>query len=210
MERPIIFSAPMVRALLDGHKTQTRRVLRDGFANDIAIDWSNMPAPGFYRTDCLGRKDFIPVKVPFATGDRLWVREVCKPIPDSKPGGYFVPGSPFHGVNWFYRADSNCPLWADGRWKPSIHMPRTASRITLTVTDVRVERLQGISEADAVAEGVDAVTMDDVPRQAAISRRSDFAALWNCLHGAAAWDANPWVVALTFTVARGNIDGANT
>lgn len=182
-DRPIIFSAPMVRALLGGRKTQTRRVL------------DNKRAVMRERDDALDC-------VRFYVGDRLYVREACKPIPGSKPGGYFVPGSPFFGVDWFYRADNNCPIWANGKWRPSIHMPRWASRLTLTVTEVRVQRLQDISEEDAVAEGVSGSDWNgEGPRY-----RPAFHALWNSLHGPDAWDANPWVVAVSFTVRNGNID----
>lgn len=188
-DKPIIFSAPMARALLDGRKSQTRRVLKPQPVP--CLSWSEPPA-GTYPSD----KGWS--RIPYAVGDRLYVRETCKQIPDSKPGGYFVPGSPFYGVEWFYRADGNCPLWADGKWRPSIHMPRWASRLTLTVTDVRVQRLQEISDEDAQAEGM-APLMNPEPVEA-------FRTLWNSLHGPDAWDANPWVVAVSFSVQHGNID----
>ena len=88
-------------------------------------------------------------------------------------------------------------------------MPRWASRLTLTVTDVRVQRLQDISEADAVAEGCDAVLALTIKRPNGAhpgNPRECYCDLWNSLHGHGAWDANPWVVAVTFTVQRGNID----
>ena len=90
------------------------------------------------------------------------------------------------------------------RWRPSIHMPRSASRLTLTVTEVRVQRLQDISEEDARAEGIEG---EFLPwPQGYWTYRPYFAELWNSLHGPDAWDANPWVVALSFTVQHGNID----
>jgi hypothetical protein len=151
------------------------------------------------------------MRLPWNIRDRLWVREAFCPRL-----GYPAPIAKPH-----YRADGDRPEWR-GLWKPSIHMPRWASRLTLTVTDVRVQRLQEITEADAVAEGGigengeapcgegyrDAYWFNhgqdhgesfDTPRDS-------FRDLWNGLHGPAAWDANPWVVALTFTVQRGNID----
>jgi hypothetical protein len=229
-DRPIIFSAPMVRALLDGRKTQTRRVLKPW--PGAQADWLTMDvlhqAPSCYLAEVDGRLgvqmqhphagqrinrvDIAPmspltwVRLPYAPGDRLWVREAFR----GDKGYDAYPPREWSRWPVHYEADGNRDtregMGADGRLRHSIHMPRWASRITLTVTDVRVQRLQDISEADAVAEGVDAVTMDDVPRQAAMSRRSDFAALWNSLHGPDAWDRNSWVVALTFTVQRGNID----
>jgi len=97
------------------------------------------------------------------------------------------------------------------KWNPSIHMPRWASRLTLTVTDVRVQRLQDISAADSIAEGVECETCAAMAQSAChgkgcFSSLADFRALWNSLHGPDAWDANPWVVALTFTVEQRNID----
>ena len=198
-DRPIIFSAPMVRALLDGRKTQTRRVLK----KPAAIDALAVFGPAFMTLP--GNVDLIG----YAPGDRLWVREaVCW----------------VSGWGWRYRADNDDlaekrETGEVSRWRPSIHMPRWASRLTLTVTDVRVQRLQDISEADAVAEGIQRLIGSKGPnyftREISGKWSGSFNAptaaevysdLWNSLHGPGAWDANPWVVALTFTVQRGNID----
>lgn len=192
-DRPIIFSGPMVRALLEGRKTQTRRVLKP------------QPAPGSYRLSMYDPKGFAAfghdasafkekVRLPYAPGDRLYVREAIDKVS--------VPGS----VD--YRADYEA-AFGDGRglgWHPSIHMPRWASRLTLTVTEVRVQRLQDISEADAFAEGCVRWGMDSPQGSVHYTVVEDFKRLWNSLHGTEAWDANPWVVALTFTVERRNID----
>lgn len=198
-DRPIIFSAPMVRALLDGRKTQTRRVLK----KPAAIDALAVFGPAFMTLP--GNVDLIG----YAPGDRLWVREaVCW----------------VSGWGWRYRADNDDlaekrETGEVSRWRPSIHMPRWASRLTLTVTEVRVQRLQDISEADAVAEGIQRLIGSKGPnyftREISGKWSGSFNAptaaevysdLWNSLHGPGAWDANPWVVALTFTVQRGNID----
>ena len=202
-DKPIIFSAPMIRALLDGRKTQTRRILKPQpeFRGGCG-DWHDAEEWGWETEDGdhVSVLDIAPNG--YHKGDRLWVREACA-----------IWNGELHDI--VYRADETSDGWEAmrhdarlGFWKikSSIHMPRWVSRLTLIVTDVRVQRLQEISEADAMAEGVDAVTMDDVPRQAAMSRRSDFAALWNSIHGPEAWDANPWVVALTFAVHKRNID----
>jgi hypothetical protein len=181
-DRPIIFSAPMVRALLDGRKTQTRRALK----------------PPYGTLEYLPDRTWRPIYTKCFRGDRLYVREAFCPRL-----GYPAPVATPH-----YRADDDKPEWR-GLWKPSIHMPRWASRLTLTVTDVRVQRLQEISEADAIAEGCDAafaMTMRR-PNGAYPGNATEcFRDLWNSLHGPDAWDANPWVAALTFTVQRGNID----
>ncbi len=207
-DRPIIFSAPMVRALLEGRKTQTRRVLSHksidlGIAPRVEVchpEWIQFLHPQGGPLTC--------VKWPYAPGDRLWVREAF-----IGPYAYEVNEYPPH--DW-----GNKPIWfpADGpvpekhagqfwhRARPSIHMPRWASRLTLTVTEVRVQRLADISEADAVAEGALQSWTGSDPESDTRTALNEFEALWNSLHGPGAWDANPWVVALTFTVQRGNID----
>lgn len=172
-ERPILFSAPMVRALLDGRKTQTRRVVKP---QPTATREEAIRTYGKGGTFIL-EAGFFGVRCPYGQlGDRLWVRETWGAC----------AGSPV------YRADDNATCPDGGRWKPSIHMPRWASRITLEVTGVRVERLQDISEEDAIAEGV--------PEQ-----RGDpwaFQCLWDSINGArerCSWAANPWVWAITFS-----------
>lgn len=198
-DRPIIFSAPMVRALLDGRKTQTRRILK--LRNGIIRDRSD-------AADC----------VRFFCGDRLWVRETWSAI---MTGGWTIADARrrMFEEKIVYRADGNGFEDGDGWW-PSIHMPREFSRLTLTVFDVQVQRLQDISEADAIAEGclMDPEPNEDgshFPAEIPHERGGDigwdcardwFADLWDSLYGPDAWDANPWVVALTFTVRHGNID----
>lgn len=191
-DRPIIFSAPMVRALLDGRKTQTRRVLKP------------QPPAGLLPEGIAIAGEAQPTGCGYRLGDRLWVREAFR----GDKGYDAYPPQEWSRWPVHYEADGNRDtregMGADGRLRPSIHMPRWASRITLTVTDVRVQRLQDISEADAVAEGADVAQLRMYPELG--NARHWFRALWNDLHGADAWERNPWVVALTFTVQRGNID----
>lgn len=188
--RPIIFSAPMVRAILEGRKTQTRRPA-----------WQ---APRvFIQTD---GEPPEPILVPTVwqkaePGDLLWVRETWKP--HSLYAGMKPREMPPTKV--FYRSDeayapSNTP------WVPAIHMPRWASRITLDVTDVRLERLQEITPADAIAEGImpsaNSLTIDcDTP-----DPREEFRDLWDAIHGPGAWEANPEVVVIGFRPRLRNID----
>lgn len=108
-----------------------------------------------------------------------------------------------HGFCW-YDSDSESTL-DNPPWKPSIHMPRWANRITLTVTDVRVQRLQDIRENDAMAEGAPPVLVP--PDGGSCPHVEGFRDIWNTIHGPEAWDANPWVAAISFTVQHGNIDG---
>jgi hypothetical protein len=199
-DRPIIFSAEMVRALLGGWKSQTRRILKPQ-----PPEWvTRMTHEG--RCGWIGSGDGhgTLMHVPYAVGDRLWCREVFAygwPV----EGNHQLPEcNQEHAIT--YRADGNRPFGSRRRWHSPIHMPRWASRLTLTVTDVRVQRLQDISEADAIAEGchvyASSATIDcDTP-----DPRQEYRRLWNDLHGPEAWAANPWVAALTFTVHRCNID----
>jgi hypothetical protein len=231
-ERPILFSGPMVRALLEGRKTQTRRLVKpqptladpsgDGRwewkrhenASDWTVSWwgSRMGDRSLFANYC-------PYGQP---GDRLWVRETWRPAERPEPKAID------------YRADfSEAELLADVqsedpdlRWRPSIHMPRAKSRLLLEVTEVRAERLQGISEEDAIAEGArhfpdlpslsrygqdprwsffDATSVD----QCLGSARHAFGNAWNKINGARAdWDANPWVWAISFKRIQPETGGA--
>ena len=233
MGKPLLFNAPMVRALLDGTKTQTRRILKPDLLPSVnsfvKIGKDTKTGKTIWETRSQNKPVF-GVKVghgcldahvlTYAPGDRLWVKETwrtwrdCDRLPPNQLQQF---GSPI-----CYEADTE-NTEPKGKVLVSIHMPRWASRLTLTVTDVRVERLQSISEADAEAEGVERVdyqgaqawksyeTYPDgsrhphssVPnRLASISYRE----LWNSIKGAGAWEQNPWVVALTFTVEQRNID----
>ena len=192
---PVLFSASMVRALLDGRKLQTRRILKDQPGD---LDKPFMMDDGSWHvTDSRGGH-MSPLAVRFRKGDRLYVREAIGRRPAS-----------FLGIK-----AKNGPWWKSKGAIPGIHMPRWASRLTLTVTDVRVQRLQEISEADAVAEGwphdrANLIGRRDVLKSSSeIRPRYWYAGLWELINGTGSWDANPWIVALTFTVEKRNIDAA--
>lgn len=236
-ERPILFSAPMVRALLAGTKTQTRRALRV----QPSDDWRPYSWGEVHRMrdgEFVMRHD-EPVVIghgpsneegvegypcPYGVaGDRLWVRETWAMAPASAywgsvdVDGVVVPHRELKPGIWaLYRAGwTRCE---PGRWRPSIHMPRAASRIVLEIADVRVQRLQEISEGDALAEGIDVPRSPDgfpllrltginpPSRYVDIAEaafpdkvvRAYYASLWDDINGPGAWDANPWVWALTF------------
>ncbi len=204
-DRPILFSSPMVRALLDGRKTQTRRVITKKAAhNALAIFGADfLLLPG--NVDLIG----------YAPGDRLWVREGfsgpygCRNLPprdwpNAGPIWHWADGNPEHG-DWT-------------RPKPSIHMPRWASRLTLTVTNVRVQRLQEISDPDAAAEGVEQRTVTKLDgsdpqnwwfghENGRATAKSAFRDLWDSLNAdRAPWLSNRWVCAVSFAVHKCNID----
>ncbi|MGV6875881.1 hypothetical protein ACUSIJ_24750 [Pseudochelatococcus sp. B33] len=206
-DKPILFSAPMVRALIDGRKTMTRRVLkpqpsRRDFRNvsPETARWFHDPVRGgMWISDGCAVGPFKS----FSPGDRLWVREAFSyDSLDVDRDGLLPP--------WYW-ADGN-PTGGDyTKPRPSIHMPRWASRLTLIVTGVRVERLQDISEEDAIAEGVlcDSDGWRDylMPQtQCCPTAKDSFRTLWNSINGPGAWEANPWVSVTSFDVHRQNID----
>ena len=206
-ERPILFSAPMVRAILAGTKTQTRRAMRQQPPEGVQ-DFATFHNP---RGDGLAHFAFDPVArelqewfavCPYGQpGDRIWVREAWKhieggPVYDAAGGvaDSFDPET-------IYRASR--PKYP-GPWKPSIHMPRWASRINLEITGVRLERLQDISEDDARAEGArecDPVSGREV-LLAGPSQRGSFVLhyrdIWEQINGPGSWEANPWVWVVEF------------
>jgi hypothetical protein len=267
VDLPILFSAPMVRALIreveqpGTGKTQTRRILTrnnttvcgdswrgksrpwEGLRFDEAVARARSPISGAHDAQlavpfCHPADEptpssacgIYPVRPLIEIGDRLWVREtVACGVCAGGPPSHWAPsfwrreqGAPANPNGLWYAADGLSPahpITERGRWVPGIHMPRWASRLTLTVTDVRVERLQEITEADALAEGMrpDAsgggVDLYRIPKakksdrqMSAVTPVGAYRGLWDHLHGAGSWDANPWIVALTFNVERRNID----
>lgn len=201
MIKPIIFNTEMVRAILTGTKTQTRRIVKgiEGLnvyrAEPSEDSYQSLAQWDFFYgwSDEIGMYDAIEsVKAPCAVGDVLWVRETWDNIPVS-PGGHLRIGG-----KYYYKADpEQRPEGWRGAWKPSIHMPREAARIFLKVKDVRVERLQDMAESDAIAEGFpDSPTGTDSPL-------AQFAELWDKTikrdglrqYG---YHANPWVWVIEF------------
>lgn len=202
-ERPINLTADEVRAVLAGRKTQMRRVIKwkprpfgynlSASAVELGHYMTGQPDSGWVLRslgagECWNDRTY-PFKCPYFPGQRLWVREAYL-ITDSAP---YDDGKT--DVVIVYRADGDTK---DDRWSSSVHMPRWASRITLEVTDVRIQRVQDITEADAESEGV---TGDDaLIGQISNPFRTAFADIWNSInlkrgHG---WDANPWVAAVTW------------
>ncbi|MBQ5286737.1 morphogenetic protein [Klebsiella pneumoniae] len=202
-ERGIIFNGEMVRAILDGRKTQTRRPVKfpvhdknlgcELAGNELAGELS----AGNYLNSAFGKP-----------GDRIWVRETfqgplfdydlmdsyCKdPTPFEKPEFcvYKADGVP---APEFYDADDELHCC----WRPSIHMPRWASRILLEITNVRVERLKSISDGDALREGCSAADMKSGDCVADV-----FARLWASIYGSDSWNANPWVWVIEFKRVEG-------
>jgi hypothetical protein len=199
-ERPILFSAPMVRAILDGRKTVTRRPVKADWVQSERAPINN--APGLFHFWCSG-EHVCPYGEP---GQRLWVRETwyCD-HDDVMRGPYLKPddldvSEAREDGTLVYAADGLTPYEADQPiWKPSIHMPRWASRILLEITDVRVERLQDISRADIRAEGLQCppeLASDDVSPNYRDWYPAAWKELWNSTGGD--WDANPWVWVVEF------------
>jgi hypothetical protein len=199
--RPILFSGPMVRALLADTKTQTRRVFKvtGPMGNKCSI---TSPEEEIVRLDD-GSFHYLstsamsgPYPCPYGIpGDRLWVREGFR----IEQRGNRATGEKFDV--YVYRADARMrPEFDPLRYKPSIHMPRAASRITLQIVDVRVERLQEISEHDAKAEGAE-------PAQCCHAHYHGYHLLWESINGPGSWDLNPWVWVVAFNRITPNSRG---
>lgn len=234
--KPILFSGPMVRALLEGRKTQTRRVLLG--------PWRGRPRPEFRGPrgcmddpECWGWENgetgehvgIVPsldgaysdyIRTPYAPGDLLYVRESwaarldedhIKPVDLNRKSAFFWADGPGKCCN------TGCN-GAAGKVRPSIHMPRRFSRITLEVTDVRVERVQDISDEDAQAEGIyETGATGYLPPHPIMWSYGEssfdkpvwaFQHLWDSLNAKRGfgWDVNPWVAATSFEVRRQNVD----
>ncbi|RCS59746.1 hypothetical protein [Parvibium lacunae] len=227
-ERPILFYSEMVRAILGGRKTQTRRVapisdLKIKRESGGIVTWSvrfTKPVKGVLGSHSGGIGNIHPHNIiasqfsPYGRpGDRLWVREThcfCPRSPSMKSFSYSPEES-----RVVYGADD---VWLSGpngphkpKMRPSIHMPRWASRITLEITGVRVERLQDISEADAISEGVERTVIGDAWRRYCNDTEQEaagltpcgtasasFCSLWESINGPESWDANPWVWVVEF------------
>lgn len=220
-EHPILFSGPMVRAILDGLKTQTRRVIKP------------QPVPELGYRDCptgrwlLRGAPLDYARAPWSVGDRLWVRETWAAWYGGDVGGAVGVVEPEGTVGIAYCADSSrrrvlARDWnslrgsrvlagcedALRRWRPSIHMPRWASRTTLVVTDVRAELLQSITPADVLAEGVrvaEGVRLGPYRVHNPAELVTQFRVLWDSLNAKRGfgWVVNPWVRVVTFQPAGG-------
>jgi hypothetical protein len=210
-ETPILFSAPMVRAIRSGIKTQTRRVLKTEPIYDgrFAGGWKLQGKAGREAALCSPMiADLCPYGQP---GDQLWVRETHAIVPRTAYAHSegvqqtLRPDDPYEHDAAIYREGwtrSNSGF----RWRPSIHMPRWASRITLEITSVRVERLQDISEADCIAEGIEGTYLEEIQvwrdyqheGKVFLSARHSYISLWESINGPGSWDANPWVWVVEF------------
>ncbi|MBK7337807.1 MAG: hypothetical protein IPJ00_17345 [Saprospirales bacterium] len=177
-ERPILFSGPMVRAILEGRKTMTRRVVKPQFRNSTEERFFREEQPTY----------LCPFGIP---SQKLWVRET-----------WLDDGETKDSPQWIYRADNeNYPRNEGQNWKSSIFMPRAASRILLEVVSVRVERLQDITEEDAMAEGAELYDNHDGTfggYGAPMTYRESFHLLWQSINGPDSWDQNPWVWVVEF------------
>lgn len=182
-ERGILYRGTMVRAILAGTKTQTRRICKP--AEAVALSFIVNSGDGTWGDE----EGDVIFRCPYGQpGDHLWVRETF--------------WQPRDKSEILFRADG--AILGCGKWTPSIHMPRAASRILLEVVSVRVERLQDISEADAIAEGIEKTPSGlwSLYGQAEVdgtySPRASYRALWESINGAGSWDANPWVWVVEF------------
>ena len=198
-ERPILFSAPMVRALLAGTKTQTRRVMKPqlvyGTVAGLFNSWYLPRSEGGGTLYPNGKEKILGLCPYGQPGDRLWVRETFARI-DGQTRPWIETD---YQATYTHGDRLGDTLGIKKRWTPSIHMPRHASRITLEVTGVRVERLQNISEADAIAEGV----RNSLHLPGGRFARENFEHLWWTVNGDGSWESNPWVWVIEFKRVEG-------
>ncbi|HCM3125226.1 ASCH domain-containing protein [Klebsiella aerogenes] len=216
-ERGMIFNADMVRAILDGRKTQTRRIMkpqpepcpRGGHWWPSNVFKTMLHVEDEMQNGKGGWGGLVGDACPFGdVGDRIWVRETWA------EAGASAPDLKLYRANYPEHVPSiyeNVPPAEEIRWTPSIHMPRWASRITLEITDVRIERLNAISEEDATAEGVPPAgsLLPDYPGTF-LTPKGDFATakvafqhLWESIFGDESWKANPWVWVIEFKRVEG-------
>ena len=202
--KPILFNTEMVRAILDGRKSCTRRIIKPqpdkkhihllGYVND-STERKDIGSFGFGANEYGGTIQYV--KPPYQTGDILYVRETWCALPVNEAG--HMRG---HSI-YYYRADGDLrPEGWRGRWRPSIHMPKEAARIWLKVTDVRVERLQDITVEDALAEGMDKYIRlnGELDENSIIT---SFIGIWNSTIKKSdldcyGWNVNPWVSVIEF------------
>lgn len=189
-ERPILFNGDSVRAILRGQKTQTRRVVKPQPHAGVRLD----PTIPSGLTDGHGREIRLRYGTP---GDNLWVRETWAMRSDAEPGSEKAK----HHLHYKADGDELSGEWHDYHpgWRPSIFMPRWASRVLLEITEVRLERVQAISEEDAIAEGAPKMHLDGLGQTWATHKRG-FESVWdsiNAKHGFG-WEENPWVWVIKF------------
>lgn len=201
--KPILFNTEMVRAILDGRKTCTRRIVKDGIPDGAMWRYKAFTPKGYITcrgvyADGYGEGFY---KLPYEPGDILYVRETWCGLPVNEAGHF--RGHPIY----YYKADGDLrPEGWRGAWRPSIHMPKEAARIWLKVTDVRVERLQDITEDGAKAEGANWKNGQNVGWEEKMKRTATerFAEIWNSTIKKSdldryGWDANPYVFVIEFS-----------
>ena len=208
-ERGMIFNAEMVRALLSGRKTQTRRIIKPQpeatLSGSLSGKWLSRPLNGLL----LPKIEDIAIHCPFGSvGDRIWVREAFRVHSRATDVATLVYKASERN-SWTEQthrvpvAVCNKPATPE-KWTPSLHMPRLASRILLEITDVRVERLNAINEHDAQAEGVAKLRggfwkhYQPGWTQHQLSARGSFVTLWKSIYGDESWNSNPWVWVIKF------------
>jgi hypothetical protein len=201
-EHPILFSGEMVRAILEGRKTQTRRVIKGVDGGDKFLAFG-IYGKALFTDNILnivsGKPHDFLVRCPYGLpGDRLWVRETWQMIYERMDGQRFTHPIDNARQRWVeYAATSRDE--EPPRWKPSIHMPRKCSRLTLEIVNIRVERVKDITAMDCIAEGIMRSAADEI-HQRALDEKYVYQELWDKINAARGygWEVNPWVWVIEF------------
>lgn len=209
--KPILMRADMVLAILDGRKTQARRIIKpqppmfagSWYQRGPDHMWHEPKYPNrWWFVSPSGKENHVaPIDAPYAVGDHLWVRETWREVPTT---AYRASEGVTYTIN--PSDPSSCAIYRAGwdrsgvwSWRPSIHMPKWASRITLEITDVRVEQIRDISDDDICADlGAPREWLGPGPEPYPRGHRGAWRQLWNIVNGEGAWETNPWVWVITF------------
>ncbi|WP_059265020.1 hypothetical protein [Acinetobacter baumannii] len=222
-ERPILFNTEMVRAILEGRKTQTRRLVKEKLISEQA-EFESGNRPNVIHSEP-SLKYYIDNSCPFGqVGDHLWVRETFSYALNEDDHICDKDGNSVWDVKDAHIYFAASEINVEGKWMPSIHMPRWASRFSLEITNIRVERLNELSEADAIEEGVEPIIVQDnvkvgngwakenrhmwkgyknKARAYQDTAKDSFNSLWESINGDGSWDLNPWVWVIEFRVIQG-------
>lgn len=208
-ERPILFSTPMVKAILEGRKTQTRRIIK---MPSWGVGWEYFETDGETARVASRNGCVAEILCPYGQkSDRLWVRETWRHAMSDTHRCFC------YKADNKYQCGKDAPTDYQPDWKPSIHMPKIACRLYLEITDIKVQRLQDITEEEAIAEGIEVIEFDDETMYRNYSKFdiclrcpiASFCSLWQSINGVESWEENPWIWKIAFTTLEPQSPGTD-